>query len=129
MNMLIQRVKHIVLAGVLVAAGVAAVMPVHSSYALDPADEINKGVDGAGGKGVGKNALNDKLKVVVNVLLFILGAIAVIMIVVGGIRYALSGGDQAQITAAKNTILYAVIGLVVAILAYAIVSWVLGAFK
>jgi multisubunit Na+/H+ antiporter MnhB subunit len=58
----------------------------------------------------------------------VLGAIAVIMIVIGGIRYTLSNGESAAITGAKNTILYAVIGLVVALLAYAIVNFVLGAF-
>ena len=54
--------------------------------------------------------------------------IAVIKIVIGGIRYATSGGDSTQIQAAKNTILYAVVGLVVAIMAFAIVNFVLGAF-
>lgn len=65
---------------------------------------------------------------VVNTLLFILGAIAVVMIIVGGIMYAVSAGDASGVTKAKNTILYAVIGLVVAFLAYAIVNWVLQAF-
>ena len=61
------------------------------------------------------------------VLLFIIGAISVIMLIIGGIRYTLSGGDSGNVTAAKNTILYAIIGLVVAFLAFAIVNWVLGA--
>ena len=59
-----------------------------------------------------------------SVLLFIVGAIAVIMIVIGGIKYTISQGDSSAITSAKNTILYSVIGLVVAILAYAIVNFV-----
>lgn len=62
---------------------------------------------------------------ITNVLLFIIGAIAVIMIVIGGMRYVLSGGDSNQITAAKNTILYAIVGIIVAILAYAVVNFVL----
>lgn len=73
-------------------------------------------------------SVGDLIKIVVDVLLFALGAIAVIMIVVGGIRYAVSGGDSSAVTGAKNTILYAVIGLVVALLAYAIVHFVVGAF-
>lgn len=68
-------------------------------------------------------------KTVVNTMLFILGIIAVIMIVIGGIRYVVSGGDSSAITGAKNTILYAVVGLVVAILAYAIVNFVITTFK
>lgn len=65
------------------------------------------------------------IEVVINTLLFLVAAIAVIMIIIGGIRYATSGGNASTVTAAKNTILYAVIGLVVAILAYAIVKWVM----
>lgn len=56
---------------------------------------------------------------------FIIGGISVLMIIIGGIRYVTSGGDQAGITAAKNTILYAVIGLIVAMLAYSIVHFVI----
>ena len=66
--------------------------------------------------------------VIVNILLFIIGAIAVIMLIVGGIRYVISGGDQAQVTSAKNTIMYAIVGIIIAILAYAIVNFVLGIF-
>ena len=62
---------------------------------------------------------------IVNVLLFLIGAISVIMIIYGGIRYTTSGGDAKNVTAAKDTILYAVVGLVVAILAYAIVNFVI----
>jgi multisubunit Na+/H+ antiporter MnhB subunit len=64
---------------------------------------------------------------VVNVLLFVIGAISVIMLIIGGIRYTVSAGDSTNVTAAKNTIMYALIGLVVAFLAFAIVNWVLGA--
>lgn len=66
---------------------------------------------------------------VTDVLVFITGAIAVLMIVVGGLRYTTSAGDQAAMTGAKNTIMYALIGLVVAVMAYAIVHFVLGAFN
>ncbi len=63
-----------------------------------------------------------------SVLLFIVGAIAVIMIVIGGLRYVISGGDASQVQAAKNTILYALVGVIVAILAYAAVNFVIGSF-
>ena len=62
---------------------------------------------------------------IINVLLFIIGAISVIMLIIGGIRYTVSGGDSGAVTSAKNTILYAIIGLVVAFLAFAIVNFVL----
>lgn len=67
-------------------------------------------------------------KTITNVLLFIIGAIAVIMLVVGGIRYTTSAGDSAAVTSAKNTILYAIVGIVVALLAFAVVNFVIGAF-
>jgi len=67
--------------------------------------------------------------VIVNTLLFLVGAIAVIMIIVGGIMYTTSGGDSGQVTKAKNTIVYSVVGLVFAALAYPIVGYVVGLFK
>lgn len=63
----------------------------------------------------------------INTLIFIIGAVAVLMIVIGGLKYVMSGGDQAAVNSAKNTILYSVIGLVVAILANAIVNFTINA--
>ena len=63
---------------------------------------------------------------IVNVLLFIIGAVSVIMLIYGGIRYTTSGGNANSVTAAKNTIMYAIIGLVIAIFAFAIVNFVVG---
>jgi O-antigen/teichoic acid export membrane protein len=68
------------------------------------------------------------LKTVVDTLLFVVGIIAIVMIIVGAIRYTLSAGEAKKIEDAKNTILYAVIGLVVAFSAYAMISWVSGLF-
>jgi hypothetical protein len=65
---------------------------------------------------------------ITNVLLFIIGAISVIMIIVGGLRYVVSGGDASKVSGAKNTILYAIVGIIVAILAYAIINFVVGSF-
>lgn len=75
----------------------------------------------AGGKLFGQNSI---FTTVTDILLFIIGAISVIMLIIGGIRYVLSGGDQGAVTSAKNTILYAIIGIVVAFLAYAAVIFV-----
>lgn len=62
---------------------------------------------------------------ILNTFTFIIGAIAVLMIVIGGLRYTLSNGDAAALTSAKNTILYAAVGLVLAAMANAIVNFVL----
>ena len=95
----------------------------------DPADSIQQGVTSVGGDKKGADDLKDKIQTIVNVMLFILGAIAVIMIIIGGIRYTTSNGDAQQTKAAKDTILYAVVGLIVAILAYAIVTFIVSSFS
>jgi hypothetical protein len=105
--------------------GVVSFVPAYGVLA-DPASEINKGVTQAGGSGA--PSLGSNIKIIVNILLYILGAIAVVMIVIGGIKYTTSNGDSSAITSAKNAILYSVIGLVVAIMAYAIVNFVVSAF-
>lgn len=64
---------------------------------------------------------------IINAMLFLIVALGVVMITIGGFRYVVSGGDQGAITSAKNTILYSVIGIVVAMAAYAIVNFVLSA--
>lgn len=61
------------------------------------------------------------------VVLTIFGGIAVIMLIVGGLRYITSQGDSSKMTQAKNTILYAVIGVVVALLGFGILEYVVNA--
>lgn len=60
-----------------------------------------------------------------NIALYVVGAISVIMLIWGGLRYITSGGDSKKVTDAKNTVLYAIIGLIIAVLAYAIINFVL----
>lgn len=62
---------------------------------------------------------------VTRVIIFVTGGVSVLMIVIGGLRYVLSNGDPQGISSAKNTILYAIIGLVIALLAEAILRLVL----
>ena len=66
-------------------------------------------------------------KQVTNTILYIVGIVAVIMLIIGGIKYVISGGDSKKVTDAKNTVLYAIIGLVIAFLAFAIVNFVISA--
>jgi hypothetical protein len=114
------------------ALGVSFVAPV-----LQPADAhaqfdqgLQDGADSAQGKDQQAELFGDDgiFKTITNVLLFIIGAISVIMLIIGGIRYVVSGGDSGAVTSAKNTILYAIVGIVVAILAYALVNFVVGSF-
>jgi hypothetical protein len=73
----------------------------------------------------GTQKIQDIVTLIVNIFSIIVGIVAVIMIVVGGFKYITSGGDSGNITSAKNTIVYAVIGLVIVALAQFIVKFVL----
>ncbi len=61
---------------------------------------------------------------IINILSLAVGVVAVVMIIIGGFKYVTSGGDSGNVTGAKNTILYAVVGLVVVALAQVIVRFV-----
>ena len=118
-----------ILAGLLVVPTVAlAVAPAASA---EGNLTLNSGVDSAQGEGVGQVSTDPEslVKKFVNIFLFAVGALSVIMLIWGGIRYTTSAGDSNKVQAAKNTVLYAIVGLVVAILAYAIVNMVIDKFK
>lgn len=69
--------------------------------------------------------VNTLLKTVINIISVVVGIVAVIMIIIGGFRYVTSGGKQESVTGAKNTILYAIIGLVIVALAQIVVHFIL----
>lgn len=72
-----------------------------------------------------KRSLMGTLQIVINVILAVLAFVTVAMIIIGGINYSTSQGDAAKVKKAKDTILYGIVGLVVALLAFAIVNFVL----
>ena len=118
-------VKELVFAGLLALGAIAlpVLVPVEAAA---QADELLQGAGATGQEG--GSTVEEGITGVVNVLLFLLGVVAVIAIIVGGIMYAVSSGDAGRAKAAKDTIMYAVIGLIVAILAYAIVNFVISSF-
>lgn len=73
----------------------------------------------------GTGRINDIITQAINIFSIIVGIVAVIMIIVGGFKYITSGGDSGNISSAKNTIIYAVIGLVIVALAQFLVQFVL----
>jgi hypothetical protein len=109
----------------------AAVINTGLVGAVDPKSQVCKGSGGVwnGSKCVYPAGTNSDfsgfISDIVNILLFIVGAVAVVMLVIGGLRYVLSGGDSSQTKSAKDTILYSIVGIVVAAGAYAIVNFVL----
>lgn len=113
------------LAAVAVVPVVGATMGLNSTTAGAQVDEINRGINAVGGSNSSATLqVDDIVLAIVNWLLFAVGVISVIMLIVGGIKYATSAGDSNKVTSAKNTIMYAIIGLAVAVLAFAIVGFV-----
>lgn len=90
--------------------------------------QVSKGIDTATtsemqGKSIdGKDGL---IKTVVNILLWAVGILSVIMIIFSGFRYITSSGDASKTKSAQNTLIYSVVGLIVAIMAWAIVNMVI----
>lgn len=125
------KIKNAILA--VLAASTLALGAVGSASALS----ITEGADAAKGNDQsgclfsnqeGCDGQTPFFQTITNVLLFVIGAVSVIMLIIGGIRYTVSQGDSSAVTSAKNTILYSIIGIVVAILAYAAVNFVIGNF-
>jgi hypothetical protein len=71
------------------------------------------------------NGVNNIVSTIVSVLSYVVGVAAIIMLIVAGFKYIASGGDSGKISSAKNTLIYAVIGIVVAVLAQTIVRFVI----
>ncbi len=77
-----------------------------------------------------KNSLNSNdlmttLNTIINVVIGIIGFVAVMVIILGGVQYTTSAGDSGKVKKAKDTIMYGIIGLVVALMAYSIVNFIL----
>lgn len=127
MKSIIKKISRGLLLFPLLALGVSLIAaPAYAAECDTTSLNINSGANCAQGTGTPTTLFGEGsvFSTVTNILLFLVGAISVIMLIVGGIRYVISGGDQAQVTSAKNTILYAIVGIVVAFLAYAAVNFV-----
>jgi len=88
------------------------------------------GINAARGDNTPSNLVNGDSSIVrraINIMLFGVGVLSVVMLIFGGFRYVISGGKKESVTNAKNTILYAIIGLLVAVFAYAIINFILSA--
>ncbi len=112
-----------------IGAGLLAGPLVKTVHAQTSADEVCAGIATAAGAGCnGSNtSLNDTVANIVNILSIVIGIVAVIMIIIGGFRYITSGGDSGKLAGARNTIIYACIGLVIVALAQSLVHFVLHA--
>ena len=75
--------------------------------------------------GDGSDTLWDNIQAIINAVIGVLGLICVVIIIIGGVNYMTSSGDAGKVKKAKDTILYGIIGLVICVLAFAIVNFVL----
>lgn len=134
MNISLKQKIVAALALPMLALGVVAT----PAFAADPNCDTNittGGISGAAACAKSNDQPSDLFgnggifQTVTNVLLFIVGAVSVIMLIIGGIRYTISQGDSSAVTSAKNTILYAIIGIIVSLLAFAAVNFVITSFK
>ncbi len=103
--------------------------PVFATNGIDICSGDGKGSIYCDNKAGSETKVNSIIGNIVQVLLTAVGVISVIMIVIGGIMFTLSSGDAQKAAKARNTILYAVVGLVVAVFASAIVNFVFDGFK
>jgi hypothetical protein len=126
-----KKTIRVVLAGLLavpaLALGISLVSPV-----TQPAMALNYSISSGAQSAQGDDQVSELFgdggifKKITNIALYVIGAVSVLMLIYGGIRYTISGGDSNAVQAAKNTILYAIVGIIVAILAYAIINFVIG---
>ena len=80
--------------------------------------------DAAGNAGTGDTA-QDTIGVIFRSVFIIMGIIAVIFLIIGGVLYATSQGDAPKLTKAKNTVIYSLVGLIISVLAFAITTFIL----
>lgn len=132
---MINRLKSIILSTLALSLLLVPAMPAMVSAATD--DPIGNNLCNGANLSVDPNApctsdgqaaqdsVDRIIKLVINVFSLMVGIVSVIMIIIGGLKYITSGGEGANITGAKNTIMYAIIGLIVVALAQVIVKFVL----
>jgi hypothetical protein len=137
--MLMDRLKKVAILGVESIAAIALMLaPAAPVFAQSAQQQINSGLctgsnlefteDTSGADCSTSDAtekINNLIHTIVNLLSAIVGIVAVVMIIVGGLRYITSGGNDASVTGAKNTILYAIIGLIIVALAQILVRFTL----
>ena len=73
----------------------------------------------------GGTGVNGIVNTVITVFSWVVGVVSVIMIIVGGFKYVTSGGESSGVTSAKNTILYAIVGLIIVAISQVVVKFVL----
>jgi hypothetical protein len=134
---MINKIKsYLLLATVMLTFGAPLVVPIAVSACSNIATQVSSGANDAAGSGSdiscstapgtsGTDAIASLATQIVNIFSIVVVAAAVIMIIYSGFRYVTSGGDSGRVGGAKNSLIYAIIGLVIVALAQLIVHYVL----
>ncbi|HVX58727.1 MAG TPA: pilin [Candidatus Saccharimonadales bacterium] len=137
---MIQKIKNLIMAVSLLSVFAAPAIVAPTSVFADTTQQtsINNNLcggsnfdlsgstkDTSGCQDKSNNSLSGKIKTLLNILSAVIGIVAVIMIIYAGFRYVTSAGSEGGVKAAKNAIIYAIIGLVVVALAQVIVHFVI----
>jgi hypothetical protein len=118
----------LVFVGLFLVIAAAVAVPALQVSAQGPLEDVCKSNGDSAVCNEQNNSSDDFVATLVDTLVFIVGFLSVFGIIIGGILYVTSSGDSSNVTKAKNTITYSIVGLVVAILAYAIVRFVVQLF-
>ena len=124
-----QRIKHLIISSVMalmMGVGLVPALATHA-FAQTAQQQACQAINGNTGctSPAGSPDISSIIKTVINILSIVVGVAAIIMIIIGGLRYVTSGGDASSTASAKNTIIYALVGLVVAVFAQFLVRYVL----
>ena len=124
-----KKILFAIVALMMMGFGTMAMVPERASAARaeDPLCSTITDTDlrQAAGCGDTSTEIDSPIRTVINILLYVVGILAVVMIIVSGLKMTMSAGDAGAVQKAKNTLIYSVIGLIIVILAYAIVNFVI----
>jgi hypothetical protein len=130
-----KKPKSSLLLSVMLAFGALVIFsaPVFASTSSPSASQVCNGmseisnVPCAQTSATSQNTTQNLIKTIIKLLSYVLGIIVVVMVIISGVLFATSAGEASKVKTAKSTLIYALIGLVIAALAQVIVHWVLGA--
>ena len=117
------KIKSLIASAAVAVAGACSLLMIQPAMAVScPEGSIRGSANTLAEEG---GDLMSMLQTIINVVITVLGLVAVAIVILGGVGYSTSQGDPAKATKAKNTILYGIVGLVISLLAFAIVNFVL----
>lgn len=127
---ILNKSKSLIIIVASILMSVSLLVPaIASAQAVDPSTktDVCEGIAVSGNQcnSTSGSEINNLVADIVNILSWVVGIAAVIMLIVGGLKYVMSAGDSNATKSAKDTILYAIVGLVIAVLAQGIVRFVL----